>query len=182
MRELIKLNPEDSISKRRLIFDEGWLDKFNRLAVYVVFSPFIFLPVVMFMKEKFVSPNDEFILHWVLPTSFLFGLYIFYRNATEKRLIKVSTDLDRQTIKKIILEYAVKNQHEIYRKSDNCIILNEAYSDWTSAHKKTRIFFFKDNLLLFTVIRDGFKLNLPTLFTHIFLKRDLTKLVKTASS
>jgi hypothetical protein len=173
MRTLRKLNPEESISKRRLIFDEDWLDKFNRLTVYIVFFPFIFLPIVMLLNEKFVGPNDEFILHWVLPASFILGVYTWYRNATEKRLIKVDAQFDSQTIRKLLLEYAKKNQYEIYRKSNGYIILNDTYSYWSSKYKKTGIFFSQDNLLLFTVIRDGFRLNLPTLFTHLFLKRDL---------
>jgi hypothetical protein len=182
MREIKKLNTEQSISKRRLVFDEGWLDKFNRLAVYIVFSPFIFLPVIMSFKENFVSPNDRFILSYVFPVSIAFGLYIFYRNATEKRLIKIKTSMDRQTIRKMLLGYADKNQLEIYRKSNDCLIFNESFDSWTLAYKKTRIFFVQDNLVLFTVIRDNFNLNMPTLFTHLFLKHDLTKIFRKSNN
>jgi hypothetical protein len=180
MRELKKLNPEDSISKRQLIFNEDWSDKFNRLMVYVFSSPFIFLPIVMILNEKFLNSNEEFVLYCVLPASFIFGLYTCYRNATEKRLSKIDTNLSRQTIKKLLLEYAEKNRYEIYRKSDGCVILNEAYGN-SICYKKTRIFFFRDNLILFTVIRDGFRLNLPTLFTHLFLKRNLVRMLKKVS-
>ena len=182
MRELKQLNPSESISKRRLIFDEGWNDKFNRLTVYVVFSPLIFLPIATLFKEKFVSTNDIFILYFVFPVSIAFGLYIFYRNATEKRLAKIETDLDRQAIRKLIIEYADKNQFEIYLKSNDCIIINESLESLSSAYKKSRIFFVQDNVVLFTIIRDNFKINIPTLFTHLFLKYDLTKLLKKAST
>ncbi len=182
MRELKQLNPTESISKRRLIFEEGWYDKFNRLTVYVVFSPFIFLPIATLFKEKFVSTNDIFILYFVFPVSIAFGLYIFYRNATEKRLAKIETDLDRQAIRKLLIEYAEKNQFEIYRKSIDYIIINESFDSLSSAYKKTRIFFVQDNVVLFTIIRDYFKLNIPTLFTHLFLKYDLAKLLKKAST
>jgi hypothetical protein len=182
MREIKKLNPDESISKRRLIFDEGWLDKFNRLTVYVVFSPFIFLPAVMFFNEKFTSPNDKFILYCIFPISMFLGLYVFYRNATEKLLSKIDTDLDRQEARQLLLEYAEKQGYEIYRKSNDCLIFNETYSDFSSAFKKTRIFFVQDNIVLFAVIRDSFRLNIPSLFAHLFLKRDMTRLLKKAST
>jgi hypothetical protein len=178
MREIKKLNPEESISKRRLVFDESWLDKFNRLTVYLVFSPLIFLPVIMFFNEKNTNPNDTFILHYVFPISILIGLYIFYRNATEKLLSKINTDLARQEARRLLLEYAEKEGFEIYRKSSDCLIFNETYSDFSSDYKKTRIFFIQDNIVLFVVIRDSFKLNIPTLFTHLFLKRDIIRLLK----
>lgn len=182
MRELKKINTDESILKRRLVFDEGWLDKFNRLTVYIVFSPLILLPVVMFFKEKFVSPNDTFILYYIFPISIAVGLYIFYRNATEKQLTKIDTNFDRQTIRKLLLDYADKNQFEIYRKSNDCLIFNESFDSWTSAYKKTRIFFVQDNLVLFTVIRDNFRLNMPILFTHLFIKKDLRKMLRKAST
>lgn len=177
MREIKKLYPDESISQRRLIFEEGLLDKFNRLAVYVIFFPFIFFPVFMFFNEKFVSPNDKFFLYCVFPVSILLGLYAFYRNATEKRLIKVDTHLGREEARQLLLEYAKKQGFEIYRKSNDCLVFNEAYSDFSSTFKKTIIFFVQDNVVLFAVIRDGFKLNIPTFFTHLILKHDMTKLL-----
>jgi len=181
MRELRKINIEDSVSKKWLTFDEGCLGKLNRLAVLVLFGQFIFLPVLMILNEKFISSNDEFILHWVLPISILIGLYGIFRSLTEKQLIKINTSQDRQTIKKAILEYAEKNQLEIYRKSNDCIILNSlSYMYINTSHRKTRIFFFNDGLLLFTVIRDNFKVSIPVFFTHLFLKHDLKKFLKHA--
>lgn len=183
MRELRKINIDASVSKKWLTFDEGWTDKFNRLTVLILFGQFIFIPVMLITHEKFTNPNDEFILHWILPTSTLIGVYGIFRGLTDKRLIEINTSHDRQTIKKIILEYAEKNQLEIYRKSNDLIILNSpSYIDINTSHKKTRIFFFNDGLLLFTVIRDNFKVDLPVFFTHFFIKHDLTKLLTKAST
>lgn len=182
MRELRNINTDESISKRRLIFDESWLDKFNRLTIYIVFSPLIFFPTIMFFNEKFTNPNDVAFFYLLAPPSVIFGLYIFYRNATEKNLRTIETHLDRQSIRKILLENAKKNQYEIYRKSNDCLIFNEAYSDSNSAYKKTRIFFFQDNHVLYTVIRDGFRLNLPILFSQLFLKYELTKMLTKANT
>ena len=183
MRELHRINIDASISKKWLTFDESWLDKFNRLTVIILFGQFIIVPVMLITNEKFTSVNDKFILHWVLPTSILVGVYGIFRGLTEKRLITISTSLDRQTVKKIILKFAEENQFEVYRKSSDCIILNSpSFADVNTAHKKTRVFFFNDGLLLFTVIRDNFRIDLPVFFTHFFVKHDLTKRLKTAST
>ena len=155
------------------------MDKFNRLTVLVLFGQFIVMPLLLITNEKFTSLNDKFILHYILPCAILIGLYGVFRGLTEKRLIKIRTSQDRQKIKKVILEYAKKNQLEIYRKSNDCIILNSpSYLDQDTGHKKTRIFFFTDGLLLFTVIRDNFRVDIPVFFTHFYVKHDLTKLLK----
>ena len=183
MRELRKINIDISISKKWLTFDESWADKFNRLIVLMLFGQFIFAPLMLIAAESFTSSNDKFILYWVLPSSILVGLFGIFRCLTEKRLIKIDTLQDRQSIKKTILEYAEKNQLEIYRKSNDCIILNSPNSlDIHTPHKRTQIFLFKDGLLLFTVIRDNFRVNLPIFFTHFFVKYDLAKLLKKAST
>jgi hypothetical protein len=183
MRKLKNLNPLESISKRRLIFDEDWNDKFNRLAVYLVFSPLILLPLlIMYFQEKYTNSNETFVLYWVFPISIILGLYMLYRNATEKQLVKINAQIDSLTIRKLLLDYAEKNNFEVYRKSNNCLIFNESFDIWSSDSKKTRIFFVQDNNVLFTVIQDNFRLNLPTMFTHILLKRDITKLLKKAST
>jgi hypothetical protein len=38
------------------------------------------------------------------------------------------------------------------------------------------VFILKDNQVLFTILKDQYKLNLPTLTSHLFLKHDLKKL------
>lgn len=178
MREIIKLHPQESMSQSRLVFEESWLDKFNTLTVYLVFSPFILLPVEMYLNESFINPNERFILYCVLPISVLSGLYIYYRSATEKRLTKIHTSLKRQDARQLLLNYAEKKGYEIYLKSNDCLIFNETYDDWNSNYKKTRIFFVQDKIIMFCIIRDSFKINMPILFSHLFLKVELKKLVK----
>ena len=178
MREIKNLNTDESIVKKRLVFDEGWDDKFNHIGIYIIFSPFLYLPITLYFNEKFTSPNDEIILHYIFPISILFGLYIFYRNATEKRLIKIVTHINRKKARQILLEYAEKQGYEIYRKSSDCLIFNEEYSDLSSSFKKTRIIFVQDNFILFAVIRDGARFNFPTIFTHLFLKLKFRHLFK----
>lgn len=112
----------------------------------------------------------------------LLGLYVIYRKATEKFFYKLTTPFDRQKNKQVLLSYADKQQFEIYRKSNDCIILNESLGDFNPSYKKSMVFILKDNEVLFTILKDQYKLNLPTLTSHLFLKHDLKKLFNNVST
>lgn len=179
MRQISNINIDLSITKGKLTFDENWSDKFNRFAVYIFFSTLIYLPIVVYLKETVANPSDSRLLNSIGILSILFGLYIFFRNATEKNLIKIETNLSKKEIRLLLLSYAEKQQYEIYRKSDNCLIFNEA-NLYNSSYKKTIIFLLQDNKIFLTVLRDNFKLNVPTFTTHLIIKRDISKLMTSA--
>lgn len=176
MRRIVKINIEESVSQNKLIFQEEWLDKFDRFVVYVFFSGFIIYPALTIFEADFNNPNDKFISLTILPLCILFGLYVVYRKATEKLLFTLTTPFDRQKNKQILLNYADKQQLEVYRKSNDCLILNESLGDFNPSHKKSMVFILKDNQVFFTILKDQFKLNLPTLTSHLYLKHDLKKL------
>jgi hypothetical protein len=183
MREIRKINVSESIKKRQLIFDESWMDKFNTLAVLILFGQLIYLPLIVVNYDNLANTEETPTIYWTFPILILIGLYVIIRGLTEKRLIKVTTMHDKQTIRTALLDYADRNKFEVYRDSANCIILNSPnYMDLSSSTCKTRIFLFKDGLLLFTVIRDNFKINLPVLFTHLFIKRDIIRSLDKAST
>lgn len=181
MRLLKNLNIKECFTKRRLVFDESLYDKFETLAVYFYFLPFIILPIQSIFKDKFVNSNETFLLYSIYPISIFIGLYIIYRKATEKYLMKIEANLGRAALIKLINEYANYNQLEVFRKTNECIIINEFYSNRNHRNYKIYIFFSKDNLILFTILRNSIKINLPVLFTHFFLKHDLKKMIKNAS-
>ena len=180
MRHITKIDIDKSVSRHKLIFQEEWLDKFDRFIIYIFFSGFIISPVLTIFEMDFNNPNDKFISLTVLPLSFLFGLYVVYRKATEKLLFTLTTPYDRQINKQILLNFADKQQLEVYRKSNDCIILNESISDFNPSYKKSMVFILKDNHVFFTILKDQYKLNVPTLTSHLFLKHDLKKLFNNA--
>ncbi len=173
MRLISKIDIDESVSQHKLIFQEEWLDKFDRLFVYIFFSGLIIVPALILFEADFNNPNDKFISLTILPLCILIGLYVVYRKATEKLLFTLTTPYDRQKNKQILLTFADKQHLEIYRKSNDCLILNESLD---SGNIKSMVFILKDNQVLFTILRDNNKLNLPTLTSHLFLKHDLKKL------
>lgn len=182
MRRITKIDIDESVSRHKLIFQEEWLDKFDRFVVYISFGGFIIYPALTIFEADFSNPNDKFISLTLLPLSILFGLYVVYRKATEKLLFVLKTPFDRQKNKQILLYYADNQQLEVYRKSNDCIILNESIGDFNQSYKKSMVFILKGNQILFTILKDQYKLNLPTLTSHLFLKHDLEKLFNNESN
>lgn len=148
--------------------------------VILIFGCLVCYPLMFIPLADFSSPNDQFFLYVIFPVVMLIGCYGFFRGITEKRLIKIDTSLDRESVKRIILRFAEDKQLEIHRNSAGCIILNSPSSIYNvTDYKKSRIFLYNDGVLLFTVIKDGYKINYPVFFTHLFVKRDLEKLLGT---
>lgn len=56
------------------------------------------------------------------------------------------------------------------------LILNESLGEFNPSYKKSMVFILSHNEVLFTILKDQYKLNLPTLTSHLFLKHDLKKL------
>jgi hypothetical protein len=77
------------------------------------------------------------------------------------------------------IDIADKHKLEIYRKSNDCLIFNKSLDNFNN-YKKSMVFILKDNQVLFTILKDQYKLNLPTLTSHLFLKHDLKKLFNNA--
>ncbi len=182
MRHITKIDIDESVSRNKLIFQEEWLDKFDRFVVYIFFSGFIIYPALTIFEADFNNPNDKFISLTILPLCILFGLYVVYRKATEKLLSTLPTPYDRKKNKQILLTYADKQQLEVYRKSNDFLILNESLGDFNTSYKKSMVFILKDNQVLFTILKDQYKLNVPTLTSHLFLKHDLKKLFNNVST
>ena len=179
MRTLKGINIDKSIDKQKLVFKLGWYDIFDSIAIYFVFCLFSIVAfLIYFDSHRSKNPNDDFFYVYILPVSVLFGLYVIYRKATERHLIKIRTSYSRQQNRQILLGFANKQGFEIYRNSNDCLIFNEPTNDFISVYKKSMIFIVEDGIVLFTILKDGFRLNLPTLTGHLFLRNDLKKLFK----
>lgn len=178
MRRIAKINIDQSVSRQKLIFEEEWLDKFDRIVIYLFLSGLVIYPILIIMAADFNNKNDKIFSLTFLPLVILFGIYVIYRKATEKLLFKINTPFDRQKNRQILLEYADKKQFEIYRRSNDCLIFNESISDFNPRYKKSMVFIVKNNVVYFTILKEQFKLNLPTLTSHLFLKSDLKKMFR----
>lgn len=176
MRRISKLNIQKSISKEKLVFHEEGLDVLDRLVVYLFSFGLVVTSLFSITIVDFENSNEAFLAWTFMPIGILLGLYLGYRKATEKHLYNITTPFNISENKELLLEYAVKQKLEVYRKANQCLILNEPISDIISSKCKSIIILIKDNHVLFTVLVDNYGLNFPTLVSHLWLKHDLKKL------
>ncbi|MCG9911296.1 MAG: hypothetical protein MH137_08335 [Flavobacteriales bacterium] len=177
MRRIENINIDQSVKRQKLVFEEDWFDKLDRIFIYLFTSGFVVYPLLAIKEADFSNINDKFISLTIFPMLIVFGIYVIYRKATEKRLMKINTPFDRQKNRQILLDYAKQQQLEIFRSSKECLIFNEPVYHFNSLHKKSIVIMVLDNVIYFTVLVDRFRFNLPTMIFHHVLKYDLKKLM-----
>ncbi|MBV6881644.1 hypothetical protein NG800_017115 [Epilithonimonas ginsengisoli] len=80
--------------------------------------------------------------------------------------------------REIITKYFEKNNFERYRSASNILIYNEENDFSLNPNYQTsRIILLDKDFIYMAVIKENFRLNIPVLTKHIFLKRDLKKLL-----
>jgi len=179
MRRLDDFDWQKSIQTSRLVFKETWIDILDRFVIYLVFSAGVIAPALIFFDPYRNTQHDD--MWWllaVLPS--IVCLYIIYRKATEKRLTIIGTQLDAKYNRTILLTYAKKFGYEIFKDSENLLIFTEQNTDFNEDYKKSRIFLLTENKILFAIIQDRFKLNLPVIISYFTTLMDVKRFLKVA--
>lgn len=164
MRNISYLNINESIKKKRLIHKRDLIDKID-------YYTFIFLWISSIVAIFFLIKDNYFFCLII----FIILSYFLIRKIFEYRLKIIKTNNSIELNKERVLKYINERKFELYRNNSKCIIFNE--SDDNFGHCTTTILFFIDDLVYYTTIKDGFKMNFPTIITHIFIKRDLKKIL-----
>lgn len=174
MRKIVKIDIPKSIKQEKLLFEEAWFDKLQSIALYIFFS----FAIILFSSiygVKSTNSNEEFYKYLSAFGIILFA-YIIYRKATEKKLFVQKSNFEQEKNNQILLQFAKEKSLEIYRQSKECLIFNREKDDLNTNYKKSMIFLLDENKIYFTIIQDGYRLNLPVLLSHYFLKKDIKKL------
>ncbi|WP_306619166.1 hypothetical protein [Chryseobacterium ginsenosidimutans] len=171
------LDIEESIASKKLIFEESWWDKFDTFTNYFMFV-ILMVPAIFGLGDIKPSANSEFeYLFYICP--FIFGLYAFYCKFTEKNLKEIKFTIHKEDAKQRILEYGKKYDYRISKISNNLIFLNEPTSGYSLGnYEKTIMIFFKDESILYTLIKESARLNVPVLFSQHIVRIDLKKILK----
>ncbi|WP_415328479.1 hypothetical protein [Chryseobacterium sp. MMS23-Vi53] len=176
MRSLKNLDIEKSIETRKLICEEGWFDRLDTFTNYFMFLSFM-LPAIFGLKDIKPSANSDFEYFFYI-CSFLFGLYGLYCKFTEKNLKEIKFNIHKEEAKRRILEYGKKYNYRISKISNNCIFLNEPTDSFSFGnHETTTMIFFKDQSILYTLIKDASRLNVPVLISQHIIRNDLKRLL-----
>ncbi|SHM50047.1 hypothetical protein [Chryseobacterium polytrichastri] len=177
MRILKNLEIEESIASKKLMFEESWWEKFDTFTNYFMFLALI-VPSILALGSVKSSANSD--LEYLLCGSGLFfGLYGFYCKFTEKDLKEIKFNIHKEDAKQRILEYGNKNNYRVSKISNNLIFLNEPTSGYTLGnYEKTIMIFFKNESILYTLIKESARLNVPVLFSQHIIRIDLKKILK----
>lgn len=177
MKILNQLNVEESVRLEKLVYKENWLNKIDTLAVYFIFGCFMVAPLLIYVGET-RNQGHVGIFYYLLFVITIFGAYVIYRKATEKKLIKIISNFKLPDIKIRVSNYSREENFAEYRAFESVMVYTaDADFNISSNFKIYYIFILKDNLVLFTIIKEQFKLNVPILFTHLKVKKDLTKML-----
>lgn len=176
MRSLKNLDIEKSIQTKKLICEEGWFDRFDTFMNYFMFVS-LMLPAFFGLRDIKPSANSDFeYLFFILPL--IFGLYGFYCKFTEKNLKEIKFTIHKEEAKKRILEYVKKYNYRISKISNDLIFLNEPTDSLSFGnHETTTMVFFKDQSILYTLIKDASRLNVPVLISQHIIRNDFKKLL-----
>ncbi|WP_333852339.1 hypothetical protein [Epilithonimonas sp.] len=177
MRQIKNLDIKESIEKKKLIYKESWLDIFDKITIYIFFLWGAILPFLVFFDpdRDFSKTGFEY---YLLFLGTIFCLYVIYRKATEKKLIKLKSNYTQEKNRKVITEYFEQNSYERYRNALNILIYNEENDFYFNPNYQTsRIILLDNSDVYITVIKENFKLNVPVLYKHISLREDLKKLL-----
>lgn len=138
------------------------------------------LPAIFGLGYIKPSANSDFeYLFYICPL--IFGLYGFYCKFTEKHLKEIKFTIHKEDAKQRILEYGKKYNYRISKISNNLIFLNEPTDSFGFGnHETTTMIFFKDQSILYTVIRDALRLNVPVLISQHITRRDFKKILTQA--
>lgn len=178
MRELRNLDISKSIESKKLIFEENWIDKFDIFTNYLAFSALAIFSFLVLLEINPNSENDQ-VEYFIFPLVIIFSIYSFYCKYSEKHLKEIRFEIHREDAKQRILEYGKDFDYRISKISNDLIFLNENISYFGFGnYEKTIIIFIKDKSILITVIKEGFRINAPVLFSQHFIKSDLKKTLK----
>ena len=181
MIQLKDIQIEKSITKKRLCYKRNWFEYFEVIIFnFSLIFGFILCPYLIYKDElNFKNVNDRLIGNYILPLIVFFAVYMVLRSFTQFRLKQIKTNHDDEYNLKSILTFAKSEQYMVRRKYNQCIILDQLKMD--NKYAKTGVLILKNGDIYFTYVQDGFRLNTPTVISHLFFGWRLKKWIKKES-
>lgn len=178
MRSLKNVNIKKSIETKRLVFDESWYDKSDTYFQYFVYLILILFPIpaIKLINPTTQNSNFEYAIFFI---PIIIGLYSLYCKLTEKNLKEIKFTIDKEEAKTRVLAYGKKEDHRISKIAHNLIYLNELTGEVSHiVNERTIIIFFTESSILYTLIKEGRRMNSPVLISQHIVRRELKKLLK----
>ncbi len=180
MRQIKEIEFNKSIAKKKLTYKGHWEDYFQTAYLFSFFGLFLcyFWDFIFSSKEG----NNEVGLAWTILTSlFLVGLYILYRRIREPYLSEIKTHSSKQSNKELILNYFDKLKLSLREVHSDSLIFDEDESSFGHSYGKSYIVLLDDNSVYFTILKSGWKIDIPTLESHLSLRKDLKQILNSTN-
>lgn len=176
MRSLKNVQITESIERKKLIYNESFSDKIDKYMIYLVFIALTYFSIIgMYEIKPSANSGFEYILYISI---FIFGSYISYCTFTEKKLKEISFSMREEEAKRRILDYGKKGHFRITKIASNLIFLNEPINNLSKLNEeRTTIIFFRNQSILYTIIKNGTKINAPVLLSQHLIRKDLKKIL-----
>jgi len=162
----------ESISRKKLVVKDKWLDIFDLITFFIGGVFFIICLILTFVEADLKSPNDRGIAFTILPLACLSAIIALYKKANEKRLLVIQTGLTktavRDHIKKMVREWGWKIQ------ADNSNYLQAKTGFNIRWGKQVTILYAGDKIYL-NVMSDTPFVRMPVFFSDKSIKRDIEK-------
>lgn len=106
MRSIKKLKINESIQRKRLVFEEDWTERFEPILLYLLAFALIVESIMIIKDINPDSQNDMFFICFFCPLAIWTGIWVIYRKLVEKKLITVKSKFNTRAPK--ITELIVK--------------------------------------------------------------------------
>lgn len=177
MIALFGQDTKKSIEKKRLVYDENGFDIFDRYFIYFIFSVLIF-GFSMILYDSNMPLKDLGFEYYLLILGIFFCIYVCFRKATEKNLYVQKSDYSNDHTKTLIRDFCKNRgltEHFVYKE---LIIFTEPLMmSFNSESEVSYIFIVENSVVYFAILKKGDRANFPTITTHLFLKKDMRKLL-----
>ena len=158
-----------TVSKR------GMFEYFELIFTLVIFGNLSLAIYFIIEIELKIKRVPDQIFGVLLIMLLMLTFYGAYRKIVERKLSHIQHDLTKTNIRRIILNHLDLDKSSII-EVDELLMGYKTYSYYHIAYT----FIIKKDKIYFNITNQFPKLNPPVFFGHIFLKRDLEKLIRQA--
>ncbi len=144
----------------------------------IVFCNLTFVLFMLISQEIKIATIPDRIFTVILSILLVLCLYGIYRKTVEYKLSYVTHDLTRTSIKRIIYNHLTDIDKSSIIETEELYRVKKMKSYYYTEY----VFIITKDKAYFNITNHFPKLNPPILFSHIFLKRDLQKLIDQAVS
>jgi hypothetical protein len=165
-----------------LSYKPHWTERANCIAVRFCFTLLGIMPLIFLPSLEFHHPVDRtlagaFGAIWLAAAG-----YVVVRDIFQFRLKPIKTSLSATQIQRALEAFAQKEGMHVSNPAQGCLILRDpTHPSQFNDSRQVFVCVFQEGKLLVSLFQEGWRLSMPSLVWHIFIKSDFRKLLAEAS-